>query len=372
MTKRVFLLMSLAILAVVWSHAAGWGQIAMFAWTDRYRPVTVPNFDQLGSLSYYVLLVIRQLTVWAVPAFVFVSGFFVAYAARGRQSVLSWKVVRVRIINLLVPYTIWSVMCFIGDALDGITYTPLEYLERLVSGKADGPYFYVPFLCQFYLLAPLLVAIAKTRGRPLLLGAGLLQLGALSLRYRVLLGVEISGLHLIAKVVTQSWLFFTWSFFFPFGIECGLHVKQLKGWLTQHKWSILVATIILGLLAILEPEVVYRTTGREWRFVPLTITTSLYAVAFVLCFLAFDKISTLLPTETIRHLGRRSYGIYLLHMRVISFVARVIRQVAPWMLAHQVLLIMPVTLAVGLGIPLLFMAFVNRSPARRSYRYLFG
>jgi len=367
MIRRLFLLMGLAILAVVWSHAAGWGQIAMFLWTDRYRPVAAPNFDQLGTPSYYVLLVIRQLTVWAVPAFLFISGCFVAYAARGSRSALSWKTVRVRITNLLVPYAIWSVMCLIGNALDGITYTPLEYLERLVSGKADGPYFYVPLLCQFYLLAPLVVPMAKTRRWLLLLGAGLLQIGALGLRYRVFFGVDIPG----ARVVAQGWLLFMWAFFFPFGIVCGLRAKQLKHWLTQYKWSLLVVTIVLGLLAILEPEVIYRTTGKEWRFVPGTISTSLYSVAFILCFLAFDKVS--IPfSGTVHQLGRRSYGIYLLHMRVMAFVARVIRQVAPRMLAHQVLVIMPMALAVGLTVPLFFMAFVSRSPVRKSYRYLFG
>ena len=287
MTRRVFLLMGVAILAVVWSHAAGWGQIAMFLWTDRYRPVTVPNFDQLGTPSYYALLVIRQLTVWAVPAFLFISGFFVAYAARGSRSALSWKTVRVRIINLVVPYLIWSVMCFIGNALDGIIYTPLEYLERLVSGKADGPYFYVPLLCQFYLLAPLVVPIAKTKRWLLLLIVGFLQLGSLSLRYRVFFGVDIPG----ATVVTQGWLLFRWAFFFPFGIVCGLRAQQLNRWLARYKWSILAATIFLGLLAILEPEVIYRTTGEERRFVPGTILTSLYSVAFILCFLAFDNVS---------------------------------------------------------------------------------
>lgn len=367
MTRRLFLLMGLALLAVVWSHAAGWGQIAMFWWTDRYRPVTVPNFDQLGTPSYYALLVIRQLTVWSVPAFLFISGFFVAYAARGNQSILSWRMVRVRIVNLLVPYTIWSLMCFVGDALDGITYTPLEYLGRLVSGKAEGPYFYVPLLCQFYLLAPLLVPLAKSRRRLLLLGAGLVQLGALGLNYRVLFGVDILG----ASAVGQGWLPFMWAFFFPFGIVCGLHIGQLKSWLAQHKWSILSATIILGLSGIVEPEVIYRITGRSLRSNPSTITTSLFSLAFLLCFLAFDRVS--IPfSRTVHLVGAKSYGIYLLHMTVMAFVARVIRQIAPWMLAHQVLVFVPLMLTVGLGVPLLFMAVVSRSPARRYYRYLFG
>ena len=50
------LLNGLAILAVVFNHASGWGYTAMVYWADRYRPVTVPNFDQVWSPSFYGLI----------------------------------------------------------------------------------------------------------------------------------------------------------------------------------------------------------------------------------------------------------------------------------------------------------------------------
>lgn len=112
MTKRLFLLNGLAILAVVCSHATGWGSIAMSPWADRYRLVVGPDYDQTGTLPYYMLLAMKCLMPFSVPAFLFVSGFFVAYAARGSQSALSWKMVIVRLRNLLVPYLIWSVVIF--------------------------------------------------------------------------------------------------------------------------------------------------------------------------------------------------------------------------------------------------------------------
>jgi membrane-bound acyltransferase YfiQ involved in biofilm formation len=371
MIRRVFLLSGLAILAVVLSHAAGWGQVAMFLWTDRYRPVTVPNYDQLGSLSYYILLVIRQLTVWSVPAFLFVSGFFVAYAARGSQSVLGWRMVKGRLTSLLVPYALWSGVCFTSDALQGIVYTPAEYLKRLAFGQADGgAYFYVPLLCGFYLLSPLTVPIAKTHSRLLLLMAALLQLGSLGLRYLVLLPVGITDSPLIS-VIIAPWLFVRWSFFFALGVVWGFEAQQLKGWLTRYKWTLIVVAVILGVLAVVEPEIVYRTTGKDWRFIPFTFATSLYSVAFILCFLVFDEISIPLP-NTVQQIGRRSYAIYLLHLKVMEFVARAVRQILPWILAHQVQLLMPMVFTFGLGIPLLMMASVSRSPLRRSYRYLFG
>jgi hypothetical protein len=47
MIKRMLYLNGLAVLTVILYHSSAWGFIGMFFWTDRYRPVSVPNFDQL-------------------------------------------------------------------------------------------------------------------------------------------------------------------------------------------------------------------------------------------------------------------------------------------------------------------------------------
>ena len=78
MRRQIPILRGLAILAVVYNHATGWGYTAMFWWADRYRQVgSLPNYDQMGSLPYYVLAVIQQLAQFSVPAFLFISGFFI-------------------------------------------------------------------------------------------------------------------------------------------------------------------------------------------------------------------------------------------------------------------------------------------------------
>jgi len=55
----------------------------------------------------------------------------------------------------------------------------------------------------------------------------------------------------------------------------------------------------------------------------------------------------------------------------MEFVSRTIYHVAPWILGVQ-LLFQPIIIVAGLGVPLLLMLTVNKSPARRYYRYLFG
>jgi peptidoglycan/LPS O-acetylase OafA/YrhL len=366
MRRQIPILRGLAILAVVCNHATGWGYTAMFWWVHRYRQVTPPNYDQVGTFSYCTLVAIQQLALFSVPAFLFISGFFIAYAARGSQPTLNWKVVRVRITNLLWPYLVWSLVIFVGDFLQGTSYSLVEYLRRLAVGEATGAYFFVPLLCQFYLLSPSIARWGRARSGQLLLASALIQLTVMGLLYLRLFGVVMPDVHRLS-----DWMFIWWAFYFPLGVVCGFHFKLVRQWLSRFKWGLLVATVALGALSILESEMLYSLTqDYDWARGVSKFSTFLYTVAFILLFLAFDKISLPFP-RTIDWMGTRSYGIYLLHPKVMEFAARVIYHIAPWLLVHQVLY-QPLLMASGVGIPLLFMTAVARSPARKFYRYLFG
>ena len=290
--------------------------------------------------------------------------------ARGNRGALSWTIVKARIINLLVPFTVWSLACFVGDALQGNTYSPVEYLARLLTGKADGGgYYFVPVLCEFYLLSPFIVYLARTRWRPLMLAAALVQLGAIWAGYMQVLRVQMPGLPVMSWA-TAPWLPFLWAVYFPLGVVCGVHLDSFKGWFVRRRRSLLALVFILAVVFIVEGEISHRALGVEWRYVPDTITSALYSVAFILCFLAFAE-SALPFSGALYKLGTKSYGIYLLHAKVMEFAARVVRQILPGLLAYQ-LLFSAVLFLIGLGIPLLLMTAVTRSPTRRFYRYLFG
>ncbi|MCD4737789.1 MAG: acyltransferase [Anaerolineae bacterium] len=371
MTKRLFLLMGVAILSVIVGHAAGWGQIAMFLWADRYQPVSVPNFDQIGTPSYYVLLVLRQLVVYAVPAFLFISGFFVAYAARGSHATFTWKMVGKRLKNLLIPYFIWSLIIFIGQAFEGVFSSPAGYIKQILLGQAVGPYFYVPVLCQFYLLTPFLIPLAKRKPAILLIGSACLHIGAMSIHYLGLLNVDIPGITWLTALWPWSLIWST--FYFPWGIVVGLHSSEFKLWIEEHKRWLFIALLVLAVLTVIEPEVIYRTTGKDYRFNPTTLAPALYSLAFICYFLGFAPLTETWFSRNVQQWGRQSYGIYLLHITVMELFARVVRQIIPGMLAHQVLLFFPLMFIVGLGVPLLFMKFIRNQEALRPYfRYLFG
>ena len=111
-------------------------------------------------------------------------------------------------------------------------------------------------------------------------------------------------------------------------------------------------------------------SGQSWIAPQETIIDNLYAAMFLLSFLAFEQVR--LPmADKMSYLGSKSYGIYLVHSPVIEYTARVIYHLIPVLLSFQLLFQSSLWVA-GLGVPLLLMAIVNRSPFRRFYNYLFG
>ena len=353
-------------MAVVINHAVGHGYTAMFWWVHRYSNAAPPDFSQYGSLPYYLLVALQQVTLFSVPAFLFISGFFVAYASRGDPPRLGWNVVRTRISNLLWPYLLWSGLIFIGDALEGKTYSAIYYLGSLLLGRAVGAFFFIPLLIQCYLLSPFLVRWANKRASRLLVPALLLQIGVFAIVYRHEMGAS-------AIQIPVNWAWFPpfWVFYFCLGIYIGFQRDRLTPLLARLRWPLAIGAALWAALSILEAEWLFKATENfDWPHASFKFTTMFYAVSFLLCFLAFD-IRGFLRSRLLQKLGTMSYGIYLIHREIISLAARLIYHFAPWMLANQYLL-QPVLITLGVSIPILMMQLTARSRLRPFYRKIYG
>jgi surface polysaccharide O-acyltransferase-like enzyme len=151
-------LRGLAILLVVLNHSIHLGN-----WYSGEM-----GFSQPTGVEYTILLVLEQLGVFAVPIFLFLSGCFFVYAAKGKELKNAYKVV----------WTIWDILfslIFFGRSYSmsliyvwlSQSYTIFEYLKHLIVGY---PFNFIPLLIFFYLLAPVLVAAGKRLSWLFLLG----------------------------------------------------------------------------------------------------------------------------------------------------------------------------------------------------------
>jgi len=351
----------------------------MFWWTFRYLPdAAIPNYDQFGSLTYYILIAIMKLSLFGLPCFLFISGFFVSVVSRSQKSSVSWQWVFTTVRRLLIPYLIWSLASFVINWLQSCletctSQTLSQYIAMLLTGKAQGPYWYVVLICQFYLLSPWLVSLAKTHPKLLLSTAA----------FAYLCGVMIIYIGLFVKLPAFLYLLPYGSFFprdviyFVLGIVFGFHLTAIQQWLARYKRHLLILLIISAILSLVEAEIVYRILGGGYDYLHhvgtgnATIPMMIYVISFILCFFAFEKVDYPFSKILSHQIGPKSYGIFLIHPIFIQLVPKIFYHIAPWLLASQTLY-QPALIIISLGLPLLFMYLVGNSKVHRIYRYLFG
>jgi len=369
MVKKLLHLNGLAVLAVALNHSLSWGYIALFWWTDRYRPVSVPNFDQLGSPIYYLFRVGEQLIIFAIPAFLFVSGYFLAITAGRGQSPLRWNIIFVRLKNLLIPFFIWSVIVLFLDIALGREVPPAEFIFVIVTGRAADPFYFIPVLAQLYLISPFIVQFARNNWKRLLLFAGALQTLLMLLRYPPLLNINVPWLETIITH-NRNYYFPSYMFFFTFGMVFGFHTTKFKEWLYPRRWWLLGLTGAAWFAGLIEWEAILRASGQEWLGPRETLVDQIFAASFLLTYFAFER--TELPFSRIfNYLGAKSYGIYLIHTIVLIITAKAVYHLIPQLLGLPLLFQLLLILA-ALLLPLLLMEIVNRSPLRRYYALIFG
>ena len=370
MIRRMLYLNGVAITAVVLFHAAGMGFVAMFSWSHRYLPPGVPATSQIGSPSYYALRLLEQLIVFCIPAFLFVSGYFIAVATGKNRPTVSWEFIRARLKALLIPYLIWTFVILVSQVvLEDKSLSVRRLFLDIFTGSTNEVMYFVPLLVQFYLLSPLLVRLVRKNWKAVFVVVFVLQIGVQLLAYPTFLGLESP----LADVLTRSvpkWFFLSRILWFPLGIIFGFHLEQFKPFLQRWRWPLLAVALLAIPVGMIEWELYFRLSGQEWLAHRETLVDTLYGMAVILSFLAFAQVRLPLPKQ-VERLGKDSYGIYLTHALFIQYTAKVIYHLTPQLLGYQILL-QPIFILVGFAGPLLLMAVFERTPLRRYYKYVFG
>jgi peptidoglycan/LPS O-acetylase OafA/YrhL len=357
------------VITVILYHSAAWGFVGMFYWADRYRNVPAPNFDLIGSSSYFALRTIEQLIIYGIPTFLFVSGFFIAISTGRNQKTIGWRLIWSRVKNLVIPFLIWSLLILAFQFVQGERLSPLEFIRTLLLGQTTEAYYFVPVLIQLYILAPFLVPLARNRWKLLLVLAGVIQLITMLLRYFLILNAD-PGIFEPIMFLTKSWFFPGFIFWFAMGIVIGFHWQEFRETLVRYRWIFLGGLVVTFFVGMVEWELLFQASGQPWIGPRETLVDNFYAGFFLLSFFAFESIKFPFSAQ-LSSLGTKSYGIYLVHSPVLEYTARLIYHIAPFLLGYQIAF-QPILYAAGFGIPLLLMELVNRSPFRRYYSYLFG
>lgn len=348
--RHIPVLSGLAILAVIFNHA-NWHVLEAFP---------------AGATSGYPFVVFDQVGKFAIAAFMFIAGYFIAYATSGGKRDLKWEIVRGRLETLLWPWLLWSALMTIGQKLQGRPINLVEFARNLFI-----QYYFIPLLIVGYLLAIPLTRWARKNPKSLIaVAAGLQGLSIAALYARIYLPSFPPALASWVDLGPMQYLRF--GVYFPLGLVFGMFPALVKQPLVKVKaW---LPWLVLGFfgLSVAETMLAYHLGGRYWPIGgdQTKLTSALMSLAIIACFIAFDQISVPFRKFVIK-LGTNSYGLYLSHYVILGVLAKLFERFLPWV-ALQGWLFFPLLFILTVALAVLLMEATAKLPTKRFYRYIFG
>ncbi len=267
----------------------------------------------LGGYWGSSLLFYCQLFDFGVPVLIFISGYWTS-----QKSIKSLKDYRVfltrRLTRILIPYLFWSFLFLAYAAIRTGDINVQKIIVKLLLGRASFPYFFIILIAQFYLIAPLLYYINRKRyGLILVL---IVNVISLSLSYPLRLNYDNWTPFLVT--------FCSWIIFYEIGLlagRCDNRIFAMKGGL------LFILPVLLACLGISQLEgviILSKYNDMDFAAHSLKYSSFLYSVCVIFGFLFLREHFRSWPKLLVT-IGYFSFGIYLIHVPVLTRVVRVFK-----------------------------------------------
>lgn len=269
------------------------------------------------GIDRIVVLWVNQASRFAVPLFLFISGFALSYVYSQREWPGYARFIYARIKVLAPAYLFWSLMLllYLGEK------NPLDVLPvALLLGSADFHLYFIPLIIQLYLLFPVMKSVLS-RGK--LIYPVLFLLFLLNLALNVFYGYSGLGGEL------RVW-FFSWWFFFFAGCVAGSKAERLLGYINKAPKALLPLGVFFFIAAsaiCLRTYQKYYELGTPYKNAATALKTSVFmfsclAIPFFM-FLSAGMSRQMNNKNRLKlvimDFANCSFDIYLAHTLVMRF-----------------------------------------------------
>ncbi len=294
----------LAIIAVVAIHAA-------------YQAFSV-RFIPKGQWNFLFLIAYCQLLNFCVPAFFFISGYWIS-----KKPIESWHDYRIfltrRLVRILIPYFFWSFVLLGYAAIKSNQVNIYQVIFKLMTGRAATPYYiyyFIVVLAQLYVLTPVWHYLNRRPYGP----AFIILLNVISL---LILYLSRMGLIWHHPVTLP---FYLWIAFYEMGLLIG---ARADGTFPPKKLRPLILPCLLITILLSQAEGFIILSKLKDIFFAAAMTkysSFLYSVFVIFGFLVLREHIHRWPGFLVT-LGRYSFGIYLIHLIFINRIMEYVRSI---------------------------------------------
>jgi peptidoglycan/LPS O-acetylase OafA/YrhL len=311
-----------------------------------------------NRVEHVLLTILRQLGLFAVPIFLFLSGAFFVYACQNRNMKQSYRTVWANLLHVLWPYVFWSIIFYLTlYIIFQERFSVVQYAKDLIVGY---PYNFVPLMMAFYAVAPLVIWLGRRNPIIVIALFLLLQLLMASIVYPGILGFTSPTWFNSLSIPILRTPLADWGIFFPLGLIYSLHSKTLLSWLKRFKFLILAITLFFFVASILH----------ELGFWKILVAGMLCPMIGMLLLPVIRRESIPIVRQ-LEFLGKRAYGLYLTNLVIVNFLILALQWAFPRILDIYLLMV-PVLITLTLAVQLVLMRQLERIPKPGVYRFIFG
>nr|WP_206763571.1 acyltransferase [Brevibacillus laterosporus] len=262
----------------------------------------------------------NQLSRFAVPMFMLLSGFFLFY--QDRQLKLHQRPsMKKRMKRLIIPYILWTIIYALytqSGLLQNQNYLMwTDYLiKTLWQGKGYVHLYFMLIVFQFYLLYPWLRSWYYRSPNSMLFVCFILTVGIQSLIYlsqHANVGFNLPKLWWSYSIPIPVWIFF-----FSAGMFLAQSRERWENWFKEKTFWLILAWVLASGLIVLDTI---------WsRTYTLSIKPSIILYCFI-CFFLFYNLGRLFyqkknPLHSIFNwISEQSFLIFLLHPLLLSYLS---------------------------------------------------
>lgn len=260
----------------------------------------------IKSIEYWGAIIWSQIFKIAVPLFFTISGFLLAEKEVGSRTLYETFLSK-QIFKVYLPMLFWSIPYIIIDVYNnGVT---LSSIGKFFLG-GYSVYYFVTVIIQFYLLLPLLQKIGQNT-------IGLVFAFGISMSFMAILDYIIDFRTLDLPLVLYAGNFLIWMMFYVLGIW--LRKKKFNWGIRKYqkiKVIILISTIVSFCISVIDVHL--HSVDNS-----LITNTGIKNSTFLFSFLAILLLFVITPSsvkgwEVRKLIGRRSFGIYLIHLYILG------------------------------------------------------
>lgn len=314
-----------------------------------------------GSNLQLIVTLINGLSLFAVPAFIFISSytFIIIYKNKSLSSSLFFKK---KIISLLLPYFIWTLIYyFLQLKISKQSFQLFEFFQCILFGTAFYHLYFMPIIIQFYLLfIPLKHIVERFSAKSIIYitifiyyiyTSGIPFSNIISILYKI-----NDFLILKSDIYMSDRFFISYLPFYILGLVLGYNEEKFQNFLQNYSIWILFLYIIISFIHVYN-RIFYYVYQKNF-FINLPYSWELSSIMSIFMILWLTKLHEhkYVFSNNISLISNYTFDLYLMHPLVLAIGEYFLYKIGIYSITLHMLLLF----ILGVCFPLIYSHFKRK------------